>query len=104
LVVELGSALPDPTRGLSHPADESAGHVFVLERQHYKRCLFKYDGFRCLVRKVGSRVELISRNGKPLNRSFPDAVAAVERLPGSFVWDAELTVDEPTGQSSFERL
>jgi bifunctional non-homologous end joining protein LigD len=64
----------------------------------------KYDGFRCLVRKAGSRVELLSRNGKPLNRSFPDVVAAVERLPGSFVWDAELTVDESTGQSSFERL
>jgi bifunctional non-homologous end joining protein LigD len=64
----------------------------------------KYDGFRCLVRKVGSRVELLSRNGKPLNRSFPDVVAAIERLPGSFVWDAELTVDEPTGRSSFGRL
>lgn len=64
----------------------------------------KYDGFRCLVRKLGSRVELLSRNGKPLNRSFPDIAAAIERLPGSFVWDAELTVDEVTGRSSFERL
>lgn len=64
----------------------------------------KYDGFRCLVRKVGSRVELISRQGNIMNRSFPDVVAAVERVPGNFVWDAELTVDEPTGQSSFERL
>jgi bifunctional non-homologous end joining protein LigD len=64
----------------------------------------KYDGFRCLVRKSGARVELISRQGNLMNRSFPDVVAAVERVPGDFVWDAELTVDEPTGQSSFERL
>jgi bifunctional non-homologous end joining protein LigD len=64
----------------------------------------KYDGFRCLVRKVGSRVELISRQGNLMNRSFPDVVAAVENVYGNFVWDAELTVDEPTGQSSFERL
>jgi bifunctional non-homologous end joining protein LigD len=64
----------------------------------------KYDGFRCLVRKVGARVELLSRQGNLLNRSFPDVVEAVERVRGDFVWDAELTVDEPTGQSSFERL
>jgi bifunctional non-homologous end joining protein LigD len=64
----------------------------------------KYDGYRCLVRKFGSRVELISCQGKCMNRSFPDVVAALERVPGSFVWDAELTVDEPTGQSSFERV
>jgi bifunctional non-homologous end joining protein LigD len=64
----------------------------------------KYDGFRCLVRKVGARVDLISRQGNLMNRSFPDVVAAVERVSGNFVWDAELTVDEPTGQSSFERL
>ena len=55
-----------------HPAPFS-GENWIFE--------LKYDGFRCLVRKVGSRVELLSRNGKPLNRSFPDVVAAIERLP-----------------------
>jgi bifunctional non-homologous end joining protein LigD len=64
----------------------------------------KYDGYRCLVRKVGDRVDLISRPGNLLNRSFPDIVSAVEAVPGDFVWDAELTVDERTGQSSFGRL
>lgn len=64
----------------------------------------KYDGFRCLIQKVGERVELISRQGNSMNRSFPDIVAAVACVPGDFVWDAELTVDEPTGQSSFGRL
>ncbi|KDR37820.1 DNA ligase [Caballeronia glathei] len=64
----------------------------------------KYDGFRCLVRKVGSHIELISRRGNSFNRSFSDIIEAVMGVPGDFVWDAELTVDEPTGQSSLERL
>jgi bifunctional non-homologous end joining protein LigD len=64
----------------------------------------KYDGFRCLVRKRGEAVELVSRNGKSLNESFPDMVEAVRGVPGSFVWDGELTVDESTGHSAFERL
>ncbi|MEZ2310780.1 DNA ligase [Paraburkholderia sp. RCC_158] len=65
----------------------------------------KYDGYRCLVRKRGgAMVDLITRNGNLLNRSFPDIVAAVAAVPGEFVWDAELTVDESNGRSSFERL
>ncbi|WP_236674307.1 DNA ligase [Paraburkholderia hospita] len=64
----------------------------------------KYDGFRCLTRKEGSRVDLVSKQGKPLNPSFPDIVAAVESVPGDFVWDAELTVDDSKGRPSFERL
>jgi bifunctional non-homologous end joining protein LigD len=64
----------------------------------------KYDGFRCLTRKEGSRVELISRQGNLMNPSFPDVVAAVESVPGDFVLDAELTVDDFKGRPSFERL
>src|SRR5258707_1142445 len=75
-----------------------------VERQHYERCLLKYDGFRCLVRKHNERVELVSRPGNSLNRSFPDIVEAVATVPGNFVWDAKLTVDTPTGQSDFNRL
>ncbi|BBU33398.1 hypothetical protein BTHE68_71320 (plasmid) [Burkholderia sp. THE68] len=64
----------------------------------------KYDGYRCLVRNIGARVDLISRQGNSLNASFPDIVEAVWSLPGNFVWDAELTVDDGDGRSSFERL
>jgi bifunctional non-homologous end joining protein LigD len=64
----------------------------------------KYDGYRALVRKTGDEVELVSRNGKSLNISFPDVVAALQAIPGSFVWDAELTVDEQNGRPSFELL
>jgi bifunctional non-homologous end joining protein LigD len=56
---------------------------------------WKYDGFRCLVRKSGDRVELLSRKGNALNGSFPDIVQAVSLVPGDFVWDGELTVDAP---------
>ena len=64
----------------------------------------KYDGFRCLVRKVGQRVDLLSHHGNIMNRSFPDVVEEVARLHGNFIWDAELTVDEPSGKSSVDRL
>jgi bifunctional non-homologous end joining protein LigD len=64
----------------------------------------KYDGYRCLVRKSGDLVELLSRNGNELGGSFPDVAAAVASIPADFVLDAELTVDEPNGRSSFEWL
>jgi bifunctional non-homologous end joining protein LigD len=64
----------------------------------------KYDGFRCLVVKDGGQVKLWSRNGNLFNGSFPEVVRAVESVPGDFVWDAELTVDDDTGRSDFDRL
>lgn len=64
----------------------------------------KYDGFRCLIVKAGEDVKLWSRNGNLFNGSFPEIAAAVESVPGNFVWDAELTVDDETGRSSFDRL
>lgn len=64
----------------------------------------KYDGFRCLIVKDGEDVKLWSRNGNLFNGSFPEIVMAISKVPGDFVWDAELTVDDDTGRSSFERL
>lgn len=64
----------------------------------------KYDGFRCLACKSAGEVNLWSRNGNLFNGSFPDVVEAVSAVPGDFAWDAELTVDDDTGRSSFERL
>ncbi|ASW04089.1 hypothetical protein CJU94_37450 (plasmid) [Paraburkholderia aromaticivorans] len=64
----------------------------------------KYDGFRCLVRKSSRTVDLVSRAGNPLNVSFPEIVEAVAAVRGEFVIDAELTVDEESGRSSFDRL
>jgi bifunctional non-homologous end joining protein LigD len=58
----------------------------------------KYDGYRAFVRKCEERVDLFSRHGTPLNSTFPDIIEAVEAVPGNFIWDAELTVDEQNGR------
>ncbi|XVV05842.1 ATP-dependent DNA ligase [Actinosynnema sp. CA-248983] len=53
----------------------------------------KWDGYRCLVFRDGDEVVLQSRSGKPLNRYFPEAVAALLRtLPERVVVDGELVV------------
>ncbi|MFX1767924.1 DNA ligase [Paraburkholderia sp. A1RI-2L] len=66
---------------------------------------WKYDGYRCLVKKQRERgVELVSREGKSLNRSFPEVVAAVAALPGDFVWDSELAVGGARGEEAFAQL
>jgi bifunctional non-homologous end joining protein LigD len=65
---------------------------------------WKYDGFRCLVRKQGDQVDLISREGKPFNLSFPDVVKAVSAVPGDFVWDSELAIGSGRGAVEFASL
>lgn len=63
----------------------------------------KWDGFRCLVRKDGDEVELVSRGKKPLTRYFPELVEAVrEHLPGSAVLDGEIVVR--SGEPGAQRL
>jgi ATP-dependent DNA ligase len=41
----------------------------------------KWDGFRCLAFKDGDKVDLLSRNQRPLNRYFPELVEAFRALP-----------------------
>jgi ATP-dependent DNA ligase len=64
----------------------------------------KWDGFRCVVFRDGSKVCLRSRNQRLLNRYFPELVEGFGALPARrFVLDGEivLLID---GQSSFEDL
>jgi ATP-dependent DNA ligase len=64
----------------------------------------KWDGFRCLVFRDGDSVALRSKAGRPLERYFPDVVAAVEAVPAPrFVLDGELVVPV-RGQLSFDDL
>ncbi|CAN7338986.1 MULTISPECIES: DNA ligase [Paraburkholderia] len=65
---------------------------------------WKLDGFRCLVRKYGEQVDLISRQGNFFNTSFPEIVKAIAAVPGDFVWDAELTVGSGRGAIEFASL
>ena len=53
----------------------------------------KWDGFRTIVFRDGDEVHLQSRNGKPMNRYFPDVVELVRELPAErLVLDGEMIV------------
>src|SRR5437899_5826034 len=53
----------------------------------------KWDGFRTIVFRDGDDVHLQSRNGRPMNRYFPEVVPDVLSLPGErLVLDGELIV------------
>ena len=53
----------------------------------------KWDGFRTIVFRDGDEVHLQSRNGKPMNRYFPEVVEQVHKLPGDrLVLDGEMIV------------
>ena len=64
----------------------------------------KWDGFRCLGRRDGKDVELISKSGKPLARYFPDLVDLLLRVKAKhFLLDGEIVI--PAGDAlSFEAL
>jgi ATP-dependent DNA ligase len=64
----------------------------------------KWDGFRCVAFRAGDQVALRAKSGKPLDRFFPDMVAALKALPvDRFVIDGELTI-AVDGAPSFEAL
>ncbi|HYN91601.1 MAG TPA: ATP-dependent DNA ligase, partial [Thermoleophilaceae bacterium] len=53
----------------------------------------KWDGFRTIVFRDGDEVRLQSRNGKPMNRYFPEVVEQVLELPHDrLVLDGEMIV------------
>ncbi len=53
----------------------------------------KLDGFRTIVFRDGDDVQLQSRNGRPMNRYFPDVVAQVLQLEApQLVLDGEMVV------------
>lgn len=64
----------------------------------------KFDGYRCLVFKNGSKVRLISRNGKLLNENYPSLVEACQELQPDGVFDGEIIVADETGGGDFQQL
>jgi ATP-dependent DNA ligase len=68
----------------------SAADLPEGERWRYEP---KWDGFRTIVFRDGDDVKLQSRNGRPMNRYFPEVVPDVLTLPGErLVLDGELIV------------
>jgi ATP-dependent DNA ligase len=64
----------------------------------------KWDGFRCLVFRNGSTVELQSKSGRPMKRYFPELVETIRGLePAAFVLDGEIVVPL-AGAFSFDAL
>jgi ATP-dependent DNA ligase len=64
----------------------------------------KWDGFRCLVFRDRTSVELQSKAGRPLTRYFPELVDALRKLKAErFVLDGEIVVPA-NGGFSFDAL
>lgn len=56
----------------------------------------KWDGFRAIVWRSGDRVEIGSRNTRPMTRYFPELVAAVvESFPDHSAIDGEIVMVDP---------
>jgi ATP-dependent DNA ligase len=64
----------------------------------------KWDGFRCVAFRDGSKIELQSKSGQPLERYFPELVEAIGGLDARrFVLDGEIAI--PAGEGfSFDAL
>jgi ATP-dependent DNA ligase len=78
-----------------------AAELPVGPQWHYEP---KWDGFRCLAFRDGSKVELESKSQKPLTRYFPELVASLAALePQQFVLDGEIVIPID-GQLSFDSL
>lgn len=64
----------------------------------------KWDGFRCVARREGDRIELQSKSGQPLARYFPDVVETLRGLSAKqFVLDGEIVIPL-AGRFSFDDL
>jgi ATP-dependent DNA ligase len=64
----------------------------------------KWDGFRALVHRDGDDVVIMSKNGQPLGRYFPEIVAALTGLSSDhYSLDGELVVPS-AGALSFDSL
>ncbi len=65
----------------------------------------KYDGYRILAYKEGSRVRLLSRNGKDRTETYPDVAAAVAKLPArTLLLDGEVVAFDRHRVSLFQIL
>jgi bifunctional non-homologous end joining protein LigD len=65
----------------------------------------KWDGYRALVVKDGTDVQLISRNQKDLTRDYPTVVAAVRTIrQSSVILDGEIVALDAEGRPSFQAL
>lgn len=68
-------------------------------------CEIKFDGYRAVAVRNDGRVELWSRNHKPLDSDYPEVAAAVAKLKcRSAVLDGEIVAVDAQGRSRFQLL
>jgi ATP-dependent DNA ligase len=59
----------------------------------------KWDGFRCIVNRDGSEIELTSRGERPFTRYFPELLPALATaLPDRAVVDGEIVIADEDGK------
>ncbi len=86
VVPPVAPMLAKPVKGLDAKALQDTAVVYEP----------KWDGFRSIVFRSGDRVEIGSRNEKPMTRYFPEiAEAALANLPERCVVDGEIIVVRP---------
>jgi bifunctional non-homologous end joining protein LigD len=65
----------------------------------------KFDGYRALVMKDGTRVRILSRKGNDLTATYPAIRQAAEQLNAkSAILDGELVAFDESGRPSFQQL
>jgi bifunctional non-homologous end joining protein LigD len=64
----------------------------------------KFDGYRCLAVKTGTKTTLFSRSGKRLDGRFAEVARAMSGLPGDFTLDGEIVALDGQGRPSFQLL
>jgi DNA ligase D-like protein (predicted ligase) len=64
----------------------------------------KFDGYRALAIKSGSKVQLRSRNDNDFNVRYPAIVKALAPMPDDTVIDGEVVALDPDGKPSFNLL
>ena len=64
----------------------------------------KFDGYRALAIRSGSRVSLLSRRNRSLADQFPQVTKALESLEDGTILDGEIVALSSTGKPSFNLL
>jgi bifunctional non-homologous end joining protein LigD len=65
----------------------------------------KFDGYRALLIKDGSRIQIRSRNDRDLTATYPSVANAVSRLNATrAVVDGEIVAVDPSGRPVFQAL
>ncbi|HWZ65181.1 MAG TPA: DNA ligase D [Patescibacteria group bacterium] len=64
----------------------------------------KWDGYRAIAGKHGSKIQLYSRTGQDFSKNYPPIFEALSQLENDVILDGEIVVVDKTGKPHFEWL